>query len=307
MSAVLRIHPEEIRKQIQRLREWRAEWSERLRSAQRTAILLVETVHAAPGRGFQTANAVQKRYLGLVEDQAELLARTLEQALDRLESAFEEAAQLLREPLMPAAAGALPTAAVAASFEEAYAFIRRWEGGYVHDPDDRGGATNMGITQATYDDYRRRHGLSPQEVARITEEEAQAIYREFWEHSGAGQLPRPLGLVHMDTAVHMGPGRARQFLSEVQQRNLETPEAAAEAYLDLRLNRYLELARDPSQRKFLAGWLNRLQDLSGHAVNPDFQRAFREKILGRLAEDPDFAPTREFLIRLWSALGGQNP
>lgn len=270
-------------------------------------IALIETVRAAPGRGFQTVNTVQKRHLGLVEDRMELLTRTLEQALARLESAFQEAAQLLQEPISSAAMGALPTAAVAASFEEAYAFIRKWEGGYIHDPHDRGGPTNMGITQATYDDYRRRHGLPLQEVARITPEEVEAIYREFWEQSGAERLPRPLGLVHMDTAVNMGPGRAQQFLQEVQQQNPGTPEAAVEVYLELRLNRYLELARDPSQRRFLAGWLNRLQDLSGHAVSPEFQRAFREKILNRLTEDPDFNPTREFLIRLWSAPGGQNP
>ncbi len=307
MSSSLRIHPEEVRQQIQRLRRWRAEWAEQLRAAQRVGIALIETVRAAPGRGFQAENTAQARYLGRIEGQVELLTRTLEQALARLESAFQEAARLLEGPGVFAPGGALPTTAVAASFEEAYAFIRKWEGGYVHDPHDRGGPTNMGITQATYDDYRRRHGLPPQEVARITPAEAEAIYREFWEQSGAGRLPRPLGLVHMDTAVNMGPGRAQGFLQEVQQQNPGTPEAAVEAYLELRLNRYLELARDPSQRRFLAGWLNRLQDLSGHAVSPEFQRAFREKILNRLTEDPDFTPTREFLIRLWSAPGGQNP
>ncbi|WP_376789561.1 glycoside hydrolase family 108 protein [Thermoflexus sp.] len=307
MSSSLRIHPEEVRQQIQRLREWRAEWAERLRTAQWLGIALIETVHAVPGRGFQTENKAQARHLGRVEGQVELLARTLEQALARLEDAFQEAARLLQEPILSATMGTLPTAAVAASFEEAYAFIRKWEGGYGHDPHDRGGPTNMGITQATYDDYRRRHGLPPQEVARITPAEAEAIYREFWEQSGAGRLPRPLGLVHMDTAVNMGPGRAQQFLQEVQQRNPGTPEAAVEAYLDLRLNRYLELARDPSQRRFLAGWLNRLQDLSGHAVSPEFQRAFREKILNRLTEDPEFTPTRDFLVRLWAPQGGRNP
>ena len=35
-------------------------------------------------------------------------------------------------------------------------FILSWEGGYVNDPDDVGGATNKGITIATW----RLHGLS---------------------------------------------------------------------------------------------------------------------------------------------------
>ena len=38
-------------------------------------------------------------------------------------------------------------------------FILKWEGGFVNDPDDLGGATNMGITIATYRVYRKRKGL----------------------------------------------------------------------------------------------------------------------------------------------------
>ena len=29
-------------------------------------------------------------------------------------------------------------------------FILKWEGGFVNDPDDLGGATNMGVTIGTY-------------------------------------------------------------------------------------------------------------------------------------------------------------
>ncbi|MFV0470220.1 MAG: glycosyl hydrolase 108 family protein, partial [Dysgonomonas sp.] len=29
-------------------------------------------------------------------------------------------------------------------------FILKWEGGFVNDPDDSGGATNMGVTIATW-------------------------------------------------------------------------------------------------------------------------------------------------------------
>lgn len=33
--------------------------------------------------------------------------------------------------------------------------ILKWEGGFVNDPDDLGGATNMGVTLATYRQYRK--------------------------------------------------------------------------------------------------------------------------------------------------------
>lgn len=37
-------------------------------------------------------------------------------------------------------------------------FILKWEGGFVNDPDDLGGATNMGVTIGTYEAYCRKKG-----------------------------------------------------------------------------------------------------------------------------------------------------
>ena len=42
-------------------------------------------------------------------------------------------------------------------------FIQRWEGGFVDDPDDLGGATNMGVisqTERTFRTYSRRFETS---------------------------------------------------------------------------------------------------------------------------------------------------
>ena len=37
-------------------------------------------------------------------------------------------------------------------FVAALPFVLRWEGGFVNHPNDPGGATNAGVTQAVYDD-----------------------------------------------------------------------------------------------------------------------------------------------------------
>jgi lysozyme family protein len=47
------------------------------------------------------------------------------------------------------------------NFERALAAVLVHEGGYVNHPKDPGGATNKGVTQRVYDDYRLGRGLSP--------------------------------------------------------------------------------------------------------------------------------------------------
>lgn len=37
-------------------------------------------------------------------------------------------------------------------------FILKWESGFVNDPDDLGGATNKGVTFATYKEYCKKKG-----------------------------------------------------------------------------------------------------------------------------------------------------
>lgn len=46
-----------------------------------------------------------------------------------------------------------------AQVEKLTPFILKWEGGFVNDPDDLGGATNMGVTFGTYQTYRKAKGL----------------------------------------------------------------------------------------------------------------------------------------------------
>lgn len=46
-----------------------------------------------------------------------------------------------------------------ANIDKLIPFILRWEGGFVNDPTDRGGATNKGVTIATYEAYCRQKGL----------------------------------------------------------------------------------------------------------------------------------------------------
>lgn len=151
-----------------------------------------------------------------------------------------------------------PAVADADAFAKARDFTRSWEGGYVNDPDDAGGATNFGITQRTYDRFRKEWGQAARAVRDIAAEEVSTIYQSYWESSGAEDLPAPLSAVHFDSFFHFNPRRAETWKNEVVKAHPHDPVAAAKAYVEKRIAfRHERVKKEPSQQKFLKGWLNR--------------------------------------------------
>jgi lysozyme family protein len=176
-----------------------------------------------------------------------------------------------------------------AAFQSALPFILRWEGGYVNHPADPGGATNKGVTQRVYDDWRVRQGEAARDVREITDEEVHAIYEAgYWVPPRCDLLAGPLDLVQFDTAVNMGVGRAVRMLQAslgcgvdgdfgpATQRAAEACDAgtAVAEYCDRREQYYRGLARkNPKFNVFLKGWLNRLNALRKEAGLPGFEAA----------------------------------
>ena len=67
------------------------------------------------------------------------------------------------------------------TFEEIIEVVLHHEGGFVDDPDDKGGATNYGVTQATLEQYRE-NDVSREDVQNLTVDEAKECYHEmFWK------------------------------------------------------------------------------------------------------------------------------
>jgi lysozyme family protein len=85
------------------------------------------------------------------------------------------------------------------------------EGGFVNDPDDPGGATNMGITLKTLANWRgvRWQDLAVSEVRNLTMAEANQIYkRNYWDTVSGDDLPAGLDYAVYDHGIMSGPGRA---------------------------------------------------------------------------------------------------
>lgn len=88
-----------------------------------------------------------------------------------------------------------------------------FEGGFVDNPHDPGGATMAGVTQATYNTWRKAMHLPPAAVRESTIEERQDIYRMyFWNPVQGDRLFPGLDLVMVDTAWGSGPHEAVKLL-----------------------------------------------------------------------------------------------
>lgn len=175
-------------------------------------------------------------------------------------------------------------------FAQCLGAVFGYEGGYVNDPNDHGGATNMGITEATFKKAKAAGIIHSSSVKNLTRSEAETIYRKYyWDPIGGDRLPPPLDIVLFDAAVNCGVGAAVKLLQEALNELLPgTPLVVDGGYgpktlaaltqaktatadpirflaLDAITNR-VELydsivTNNASQRTFLRGWIHRAVDL----------------------------------------------
>jgi lysozyme family protein len=150
--------------------------------------------------------------------------------------------------------------------------IKRWEGGYSCDPDDRGGCTMTGITLAT---YRRYYGASKTcaDLKRITESEWLTIFKAgYWDKMMADQIAnQSLAELCVDMCWMSGATTAIIKIQRtigttadgiVGRKTLYTlnkdPKGNFEKLWQMRYNWLCSIAQVGNNRKFLKGWLNRL-------------------------------------------------
>lgn len=166
------------------------------------------------------------------------------------------------------------------AFDAALNFTLAREGGYVNNPADHGGATNHGITQCTYDEWRGAHGLLPQDVRLITDAEVRGIYFEqYWSAAHCQPMSPPLAAAHFDWAVNHGVAGATRTLQEacgITADGVYGPHTAAAVsaldhddlwreYNRLRRAWYrADVDSNPTQQQFLAGWLYRVDRLDAY-------------------------------------------
>jgi lysozyme family protein len=104
--------------------------------------------------------------------------------------------------------------AMLARYPACYNFTLDFEGGYVNDPDDPGGCTNMGITIGTLQAWRGPSvTVTCEDVQNLSEAEAFLIYAQnYWAPVMGSDLSVGLNLQVWDWGVNSGPSRAIRYL-----------------------------------------------------------------------------------------------
>lgn len=159
------------------------------------------------------------------------------------------------------------------------AFLAAWkksvdsfEGGFVNNPLDRGGATYHGVTQRTYDAFRKTVGKPLQSVELMSDLEERVIYHDdYWLPINGDALPEPLSHAVFDMAINSGVYNAKLTLQSavrVQQDSVIGPQTVAAckampnvllAFLEKRAAFIRDIVQErPSQVAFLLGWIKRL-------------------------------------------------
>ena len=185
------------------------------------------------------------------------------------------------------------------------------EGGYVNDPDDPGGATKYGVTQATM----ARLGLDLTGDGRTTAADVRALTRDraadiFVEHyfrrPGLAGLPEALQPPVFDMYVNAGANAVKILQTLLREMGFEVvvdgvigpitaeaaraaaaraPDHVADAYGIARRNYYFRLAdRRPTSRKYArtrsggkGGWIRRAEEF----IHPRYHLSdeqFRERV-----------------------------
>ena len=98
------------------------------------------------------------------------------------------------------------------NFEECLALVLKSEGGFVNNPLDPGGMTNLGVTKVTYEGYVNRH-VDEAEMRSLTPDLVAPLYKKmYWDRIKGDDLPVGVDYCLFDLAVNSGVGRAGKLL-----------------------------------------------------------------------------------------------
>jgi lysozyme family protein len=96
------------------------------------------------------------------------------------------------------------------SFKECLDLVLKSEGGWVNNPQDPGGETNLGVTKRVWEEYV---GHPVESLKNLTKDDVAPLYElKYWRPCYGEVLPRGLDFIVFSMAVNAGTGRAVKLL-----------------------------------------------------------------------------------------------
>lgn len=162
------------------------------------------------------------------------------------------------------------------NFDTCLREVLRHEGGYSNHPKDPGKATNLGVTQKTYEDWVG-YKVNEAIMRKLTVAHVQTLYKvKYWDAVHCDDLPLGIDLCVFDFAVNAGPNRAARYLQRMvgaKEDGVLGPHSlslmsqfvrergkveAVMIYQDMRREYYKLLKTYPT---FGKGWMKRVRDI----------------------------------------------
>lgn len=178
-----------------------------------------------------------------------------------------------------------------ATFDKAYPFTKKYEGGYANIPGDLGGETYAGISRkyhpeekdlwTSLDFYKRTSNgvIENGTILPGLNEIVKDFYLRLWNKNRLSELnDQGIATTIFDYIVHKSGMHGRAAQKQVQRLvkvsddgifgpitiaaiNKEKPSLLISNLLNLREKELIAQAQNPSQAKFLDGWLARIDNL----------------------------------------------
>ena len=161
------------------------------------------------------------------------------------------------------------------NFDKSINLMLGLEGGKTNEGTDRGGKTNYGITQFTYNAWNKKHKLPKRDVFTITPDIAKQIYKEeYWNLIKGDQLPKNVANAILSMALTDGPQDSIKFvqkmlgvepvsgvmgpitLGKILEKTKNGDADFARAILNKQIDRY---QKDEQASTYGKGWTNRVE------------------------------------------------
>lgn len=166
------------------------------------------------------------------------------------------------------------------TFEVAHKHVCEWEGYYSDDPDDTGGATKYGVSLqflkglGAEGDLNGDGVVNKQDVLAVTKDTQKQLFKKnFWDNLDLDTWPPRTAIAFYDSSVNAGTKQSVKLLQRalgVSDDGVFGPATksalmssddltTALTLCDKRDAFYSSIAANGNNKKFLKGWLNRVE------------------------------------------------